>query len=147
MSTLAPTQQREPAPKRRDLGSLLGSPGTAQATDWLLAAGAAILALAFAVATLQTLSFRPAALPAFFVAAVIFPLILLRPAWIVPIFIGVTWMSIGQSFFGGFSPPTLGGAVLLPVAFWHARSRPLVGRETLTVFLMFALPLIATGLL
>jgi hypothetical protein len=142
MSTLAPPGPSEPAS-----GRLLGGSGRAQATDWILAAGAAILALAFSVAALQALSLRPAALPAFFVAAAVFPLILLRPAWVVPIFLGVTWMSIGQSFFGGISPPTLGGIVLLPLAVWFARTRPIVGREALTLLGLLALPLIGTGLL
>jgi O-antigen ligase len=147
MSTLAPPEQRDSAPPGRDLASLIGRRSGDKATDWLLAAGAAIMALAFAVATLQALSLRPAALPAFFVAGALFPLILMRPAWIVPIFLGVTWMSIGQSFFGGLSPPTLGAMVLLPLAFWYARSRPIVARETFAVFLLFALPLAATTLL
>src|SRR5919107_3447200 len=142
MSTLASTGQPEPAS-----GRLLGGSGRAQATDWILGAGAAVLALAFSIAVLQTLSLRPAAVPAFFVAAAIFPLILLRPAWVVPVFIGVTWMSIGQSFFGGISPPTLGGLVLLPLGVWFARTRPLIGRDALMLLLLIGLPLIGTGLL
>ncbi|MEA2426538.1 MAG: hypothetical protein QOF37_166 [Thermoleophilaceae bacterium] len=146
MSTLAPSEERPPTP-RSDFRRLLASLGSASLTDWLLAAGAGFIAIAFSIAVLQTVASRPSILPAFFVAGLLFPLILTRPAWIVPVFLAVTWMWIGQSYFGGFSPVTLGSFVLLPLAAWYAVKRRLLARETLTVFAFFGLALVATTIL
>ena len=144
MSTLAPAEhdERPPAPERGRLLSALGGPSS---TDWLVAAGAAIIAVAIAVAALQVLSLQPAVLPAFLGACAIFPLVLTRPRWVVPVFFGIVWTFIGQRFFGGFSPPTMGAAVLLPLAAWYARSRPEVARDAFTAVLLFALPLVAAS--
>src|SRR3954453_23191373 len=102
MSTLAPTEQRPPRTPRAGVRRLMAGLGPASLTDWILAAGAAFIALAFAVAALQTLALRPAILPAFFIAGALVPLLITRPAWIVPVFLAVTWMWIRQSLFGGF---------------------------------------------
>jgi O-antigen ligase len=56
-------------------------------------------------------------------------------------------MWIGQSFFGGFSPVTMGSFVLLPLAGWYAIKRRTLARETLTVFAFFALALVTTTVL
>lgn len=147
MSTLAPTEQRPPRTPRERSRRLLSALSAASLTDWVLAAGAAFIALAFAVAALQTLAVRPSILPAFFIAGALVPLLITRPAWIVPVFLAITWMWIGQSFFGGFSPVTMGSFVLLPLAGWFALKRPTLARETFTVFAFFALALVATALL
>jgi O-antigen ligase len=147
MSTLAPTEQRPPRTPRDGARRVLAGLSSASLTDWFLAAGAAFIALAFAVAALQTLDQRPGILPAFFIAGALVPLLITRPAWIVPVFLAVTWMWIGQSFFGGFSPVTMGSFVLLPLAAWLAIKRRMLARETFTVFAFFALSLVATTLL
>lgn len=146
MSSLAPAErdERPPAPERGRILTALGGPSS---TDWLVAAGAAILAVATAVAALQVLSFRPAILPAFLGACAIFPLVLTRPRWVVPVFFGIVWTFIGQRFFGGFSPPTMGAAILLPLAAWYALTRPQLAREAFTTIALFALPLVASSLL
>src|SRR3954454_23407171 len=147
MSTLAATEQRPARTPREGMRRVLAGLSSASLTDWILAAGAAFIALAFAVAALQTLAFRPSILPAFFIAGALVPLLITRPVWIVPVFLAVTWMWIGQSFFGGFSPVTMGSFVLLPLAGWFAIRRRMLARETFTVFAFFALALVATTLL
>jgi O-antigen ligase len=146
MSTLAPTEQRPRTP-REGARRVAAGLSSASLTDWILAAGAGFIALAFAVAALQTLDQRPGILPAFFVAGALVPLLITRPAWIVPVFLAITWMWIGQSFFGGFSPVTMGSFVLLPLAGWYAIKRRMLARETFTVFAFFALALVTTALL
>jgi hypothetical protein len=156
MSTLAPQEPRErerpepeaPAPARSSRRrSLVELAAQASLTDWLIAAGAAFLALALSTTALQALAVRPAILPAFLLGAVAFPLILLRPYWVVPLFIGVTWTFIGQSFFGGLSPVNAGAIVLLPLAAWYARGRPELARATLSILGLVAIPVVVTGLL
>jgi O-antigen ligase len=146
MSTLAPPEPKG-GRRRPDVAGALRSTAGARISDLLLAAGAGFVALAFSVAALQTLAIRPAILPAFFIAGLLFPLILTRPEWIVPIFLSVTWMSIGQSFFGGLAPVTLGSFVLLPLAAWYAQSRRGLAREALILAAMFGLPIIIAGIL
>src|SRR4051812_19491757 len=147
MSTLAPTEQRPPRTPREGVRRLMAGLGSPSLPDWILAARAALIALAVALAAPQTLALRPAIPPAFFIAGALVPLLITRPAWIVPVFLAVTWMWIGQSFFGGFSPVTMGSFVLLPLAGWFAIKQRALARETFTVFAFFALALVATSLL
>lgn len=145
MSTLASSPERPPP--RGVADRLARIAASASFTDWMLAAGAAFIALAFSVAALQALALRPAILPAFLVAGVLFPVVLLNPRWVVPIFFAVVWTAIGQSFFGGFSPPQMGSVLLLPLAAWYARSRRELARDAFTVLLLLGVPLLATGML
>lgn len=112
----------------------------------LVAGGAAFVAVAGALVALQVVDQRPQILPAFLVAAALCPLIMLRPAWIVPIFLGIVWTSISREYLGGFSPVNTGAYALLPLAAWFAwRKRDTAG-STLLLFALIALPLVATGL-
>lgn len=113
----------------------------------LIGASAGVVVVAGAVAALATVANRPGIMPAFLLAAVAFAFMLLRPAWIVPFFIGLTWTAIGRSFFGGFAPVNYASYLLVPLALWFALSRQPVARATALVFALIALPLVATGLL
>lgn len=112
-----------------------------------VAGGAALVAVAGALIMLQVVAQRPGIMPAFLIAAAICPLVFLRPAWIVPVFIGLVWTAIGRDQFGGLSPINLGSYALLPAAAWFAWRRPDVAAAPAMVFALIALPLVATGML
>jgi len=113
----------------------------------LIGLAAALLAIAGALVTLDLLEQKSSLVPAFFVAAALFPVLLLHPRWIVPVFLAFTWTSIGRTDLGGLSPVNYGSYVLLPLALWYGWStRREQARATLIVFALIGLPLLATGL-
>ncbi len=144
-----------PRPAAPPLGLSVGTDGRAAAdtavldrSGLLLGLAVTLLALAGALVTLDLLEHKSSLVPAFFVAAALFPLLLLRPEWIVPAFLAFTWTSIGRSDLGGLSPVNYGSYVLLPLAAWYAwTTRREQARATLWVFALIGLPLLATGLL
>lgn len=118
--------------------------GTATA---MLAVGAALVAVAAAFAALRIGVLAPKALSVLLLASAAGIALLWRPEWLIPVFLGLTWTSIGGSFFGGFpSPIELGGIVLTPVAGWVALSRLRYAREVVIIFGLIMLPVVATGL-
>ncbi len=122
-------------------GPVLDRPGL------LLGLAAALLALAGALVTLDLLEHKSSLVPAFFVAAALFPLLLMHPQWIVPAFLAFTWTSIGRSDLSGLSPVNYGSYVLLPLAAWYGwTTRREQARAALWVFALIGVPLLATGL-
>ncbi len=114
----------------------------------LIGLAATLLALGGALVVLDLLEHKSSLVPVFFIAAALFPLLLLYPQWIVPAFLAFTWTSIGRTNLSGLSPVNYGSYVLLPLALWYAfTTRRDQGRATAWVFALIALPLVATGLL
>lgn len=110
----------------------------------LAAAGTTLLATVVAVNALYAVTLQPklALVLAFGVGAGV--AMLLQPRWVVPVLLGVTYMSIGASHFGGLPSPTeVGAVVLLPVVIWRAVRRPEVARDVLLVAGLFVLPMAA----
>ncbi len=114
----------------------------------LIGLAATLLALGGALVVLDLLEHKSSLVPVFFIAAALFPVLLLYPQWIVPAFLAFTWTSIGRSNLSGLSPVNYGSYVLLPLAAWYAWStRREQARVATWVFALIALPLVATGLL
>lgn len=80
------------------------------------------------------------------VAAVAVLVIWRGSSWVLPLFVGLVWTSIGQSFFGGLSPIETGGLALLAVAGWNAKDHPVTAWRAVLVMALLALPLLASGL-
>ncbi|MCW3000495.1 MAG: Lipid core--O-antigen ligase-like protein [Solirubrobacterales bacterium] len=80
----------------------------------VLTAGASLLCMGFVTAVLQAMG-RPGATASVLLLALGGAvLVALRPQWLIPAWVGLTWMSIGQHFFGGLpSPVQVGGSVFL----------------------------------
>jgi O-antigen ligase len=109
------------------------------------------LMLVSAVGTAAVLPFivaRPAMIPVAILGCAFGAFLLLRPEWILPVFLSVTYASVGSSFFGGLpSPIEAGGAAFLALAAWRALSRPALARDAVLLCVVLALPLIASALL
>ncbi|MBS1868219.1 MAG: O-antigen ligase family protein [Actinobacteria bacterium] len=112
----------------------------------LLASGAALLGLVGMTVALGFLVSRPQLLPYFPIAAAVGMLVLWRPAWLLPVFVGLTWTAIDQSHFGGFSPVQTGGMAFLLLAAWFGWRDLDVTREVLLTCTLLALPIFASAM-
>jgi O-antigen ligase len=91
---------------------------------------------------------RPRLLPVLALGGALAVFLLARPAWVLPVLIGVTYSSIGNSFFGGLpSPIEVGAAAFFVVALWRAVDRPAHARDVFLLLTLLALPLVASALL
>ncbi len=117
----------------------------ANATLWLGAVTVATLAATIGLG----IAFRePAALPALLVGGTLAIFLLIKPAWIVPAFVGVTWAALPGHVFGGLpSPVEAGGLLLLAFAAWRALERPRLAANVLVVMLLLAVPLVVSAAL
>lgn len=113
----------------------------------LLALGAALVAVAAAFAALRVGVAAPRALAVLALGSAAGLVLLWRPRWLIPCFLGLTWTSIGGRYFGGFpSPIEIGGVLLTPVAGWLALSRLRFAKEVVLIAALLALPVVVTGL-
>ena len=129
-------------------GSGNGRPQASRAiADALIAAGAVLLAATLPLIALRYLSLKPGLFPFLLGGTAVGIFLLRRPEWIVPCFIPLVWASIEASYFGGLpSPIEVGGMVLLGFATYRAVNNLSYAREVLVVCTLFALPLLAAGL-
>jgi hypothetical protein len=128
------------------------TPGRERAVAALVTAGASLICAGFVVAVLQAMG-RPGATTSVLLLALGGSfLVALRPAWLVPAWVGLTWMSIGQHFYGGLpSPVQTGGMVfvvlgLALVMAERGRHAPPLGLG-LQLAAAIALPAVAAALL
>jgi O-antigen ligase len=129
-------------------GALAASPPQPPTASLLLAGlGAGGLALGAALGALRAIAGRPDLLPLAVVGGIAALALIVWPSWIVPVFAGLTWTAIGQSFFGGYSPVEAGAVVLFAVAIWRAPERPQLARDALVVCALLGLPIAAAALL
>jgi O-antigen ligase len=133
---------------RYQIGGNGRGPRQRSASDLLIVVGAVLLAASLPLMALRFLSLKPGLFP-FLVLGVIAGAYLLRnPGWIIPGYIGLVWMSIDASYFGGLpSPIETAGFVLLAFATWQALFRLEYAREVLVVCALIGLPLLIAGLL
>jgi O-antigen ligase len=129
------------------VAALLSGPQVASPAVLLASLGAGTVALGAALVGLRLIAGRPGLLPLALVGGLAAIALIARPSWILPAWIGLTWMAIGQSFFGGYSPVQTGAFVLLGVALWRAPEQPRLARDVLTLCALIGLPLAATALL
>ena len=72
---------------------------------------------------------------------------LLRPSWILPTFIALTWMAIPASVYGGLpSPVEVGGLALLVFAAWRATREREVAKPVLIVAALLGFAAVGTSL-
>lgn len=117
-------------------------------SGWATAAGIALAGVAAALVALSVAAQDSRVVPLVAIAAVAGALLALRPWWIVPAFVALTWMAIDWATVGGIpSPVEAGGLALLAVAFLRAPARPAVTREVVLVAALLSLPLLASWLL
>jgi putative inorganic carbon (hco3(-)) transporter len=89
----------------------------------------------------------PEAVGVLLIGCAIAAVCLLRPEWILPTFIGLTWMAVPASLYGGLpSPVELGGVVLLGFAAWRAARVRDVAAPVLIVSALLALAAVGTTL-
>ncbi len=113
----------------------------------LLGAGLLVLGVCLALTTLELIALEPKLLWVLAVGGPLALALLTWPSWIVPAFIGLTYTSIGSSFFGGLPSPIESGAVvLLGLAAWRARTARHVARDAAVVTTLLALALAGTAL-
>jgi O-antigen ligase len=108
--------------------------GLAAAGFTLCAMAAAPLAMHFIVSTPKRLTLLAA-------AAIIIVVIYRGGEWLLPLFIGLVWTTVGASSF------KLGAWPLLGYAIWNARRRPLTARRAAMLVALFALPQLAAALI
>ena len=114
----------------------------------LVAAGTALLGACVALNGLYIVTLQPSLAPVLGVACVAGAAVLLRPAWLVPLVLGVTYMSIGASHFGGLPSPTeVGALILLVFAARQAILHPPHARDVALIAALFLLPQAASMLL
>jgi len=117
-------------------------------TSLLVAAGASLLAVAACLNALLFVSRQPSLLPAVALGAVVAGAMLLRPEWVFPAFVGVTWTSIRPEMLGGLpSPIEIGAIVFLALAAIRALRRPELVRDVAIVTLFLGLPLVISALM
>jgi len=113
----------------------------------LIATGGALLAVAICLSALAIVAEVPAMLPALAAGAVVGAGMLLRPRWIFPAFLGLTWTSLKPSILGGApSPIEVGALVFMGVAVVLAFRRPSVTRETALVTIVLGLSVLVSAL-
>jgi O-antigen ligase len=109
--------------------------------------GASLLAVALCLNALAIVASRPAVVPALAVGAVGIAAMLLRPAWVFPALVGLTWTSLGTAVLGGLpSPIEVGALAFLGVAAVRAFQRTALTREVLLVCALFGLPVVIAAL-
>lgn len=117
-------------------------------TTFLVAAGASLLAVAVCLNSLLFVSRQPNLLPALALGAVVVGAMLLRPAWVFPAFVGVTWTSIRPEMLGGLpSPIEVGALVFLALASVRMVRRPALVQEVALVTMLFGLPIVVAALM
>jgi O-antigen ligase len=90
---------------------------------------------------------NPEAIDVVIAGSVVAVACLLRPAWIVPTFIALTWMAIPAAAYGGLpSPVEVGGAVLLGYAGWRATREHEVAEPVLIVTALFGFAALGASL-
>ena len=113
----------------------------------LIATGGALLAIAICLTVLATVAETPAVLPALAAGAVVVAGMLLRPKWIFPAFLGLTWTSLKPSILGGVpSPIEVGALIFMGVAVVLAFRRPSLTRETALVTIILGLSVLVSAL-
>lgn len=134
-----------PIPARGRARSLGGLDPTTAA---LITTGVSLLAVALCLNALAMVSQREAVLPALAVGAVAAATMLLRPSWIFPGFVGLTWTSVSAASFGGLpSPIEVGAIVFIGLGLLRAAGRPQLMRDVVLVMLLFFLPFTVAALL
>ncbi len=112
----------------------------------MLALGAILIAVFAALVALGLVSREPAVLPVLLLFGVLAVFLLERPAWIVPVFIALTWAALpGRMYAGLPSPVEVGGLLLLGLAAWRAFEWPRLAATTLLVSVFLALPLLVSA--
>lgn len=115
---------------------------------WAVAAGIALAAVGAVLVALSMAAQDSRVVPLLAIAALAGALLALRPWWIVPAFVALTWTAIDWATVGGIpSPVEAGGLVLFAVAILRAPARPAVTREVALVAALLTLPLLASWLL
>lgn len=109
--------------------------------------GAGGVALGVALVALRVIAGRPGLLPLAVLGGIAALVLIVRPSWILPAFMGLTWMAIGRSFFGGFAPVQVGAILLFGVSVWRAPEQPRLARDTAVLCALLGLPLAAAALL
>jgi O-antigen ligase len=123
-------------------------PALTLASDALIALGAVMVAFLGALIALGLVSREPALLPLLLAAAALATVLLWRPEWIVPAFVGLTWAALPGHVFGGLpSPVEVGGLLLLAFAAWRALARPSLAANALLVIALLAVPLVVSAAL
>jgi O-antigen ligase len=114
----------------------------------LVTLGAIFVAGVAAFAGLALVFREPGFLPVLLVGAALAVFLIAKPAWIVPVFIAVTWAALPGRLFGGLpSPVEAGGALLVLFAVYQALARREVAVNALVVMALLGLPLLVSSLL
>jgi O-antigen ligase len=115
---------------------------------WVVAGGLLVLSMALSLSALQAVVVRPSLGAPLLAGTAVAGALALRPAWLVPGFVALTWAAIQTRLFSGLaSPVELGGLVLLGIAAWRVANRRGPWADVLTVVALLGLPLVVTGLL
>lgn len=122
------------------------APALGAAPNAMFALGAVLIASFGALIGLGLVFQEPAALPALLIGGAFGVFLLVRPRWIVPTFVGLTWAALPGHVFGGLpSPVEVGGLVLLAFAAWRALERPRLTANVLVIMLLLSLPLLVSA--
>jgi hypothetical protein len=113
----------------------------------VVAAGAALVAATVALPVIYFVGQHPRALPGLALGTPVLALMILRPRWIVPVFLGYIWSALPPDFLGGIpSPADMGSIVLLAVSAYFILREPWLGARVAVVYGLIGLSIVATGL-